>query len=151
MLSNSIGTYADVFSAFSTALERGAIELTFPTAAQAVRWRGRAYRYRQLLSLRLPTGITPFDSLTIQRTDDPRTIRISPFSANFQMKIDGNLVTPEEATPEDAALLPSAASPRAPAGVPSTRLSSAPTPPADLTEEDEEILAEVMRLMKASS
>ena len=86
-VSNVLGTYRDVLAAFRQALT-APVTLTFPTKAEAVRWRIRAYHFRKLLSLRDLNGETPFDSLVIRWKKDSLSLRIEPATVSFTMQDD---------------------------------------------------------------
>ena len=91
-VSNVLGTYRDVLAAFRQALA-APVTLTFPTKAEAVRWRIRAYHFRKLLSLRDLNGETPFDSLVIRWKKDSLSLRIEPATIPFTMQDDeGNTI-----------------------------------------------------------
>ena len=86
-VSNVLGTYRDVLAAFRQALT-APVTLTFPTKAEAVRWRIRAYHFRKLLSLRDLNGETPFDTLVIRWKKDSLSLRIEPATVSFTMQDD---------------------------------------------------------------
>ena len=127
-VSNVLGTYRDVLAAFRQALT-APVTLTFPTKAEAVRWRIRAYHFRKLLSLRDLNGETPFDSLVIRWKKDSLSLRIEPATIPFTMQDDEGNTIP------------------IPSGNAAPSLSLSPSEAPDLSPEDLALLEEVKGLL----
>tara|TARA_R110000868_G_scaffold307378_3_gene568877 strand:+ start:8698 stop:9147 length:450 start_codon:yes stop_codon:yes gene_type:complete len=118
----SLGSYGDVYTAFSTAIRRNFVSLQFPTHSAAVRFRHRAYGYRNLLrqkQLRIlgdPHAIvaTDFDELVLRITwkgeekAPPFCVEIEKVKLRVEMKdAEGNVIVPDTTPDPNAAQLPS--------------------------------------------
>jgi len=71
-VSNNINTYNDVAAILHEALTRGGAHYTLPSRKAAIRWRQRAYHYRNLLTK--VEGTSPYDNLTLILNDATVTI-----------------------------------------------------------------------------
>ena len=84
----NIRTYDDIRAVFQTALEHGLpMRYTLPTPADAVRWRQRAYKFRQL------TVISEFKLIVMRiLPSDKRSVIIDAETAGVLTDLEGNII-----------------------------------------------------------
>lgn len=98
-LSNKLSQYDDVAKVLNAVLEsKKDGQLVMDSAAQAIRWRQRAYYFRRLLTDQALNSKTPYDTMLLRVTGNVVAISFSPPPAG-QLLIDGQPVDTSEITP----------------------------------------------------
>lgn len=98
--SRNLANYTDIVAIIDTALAQGG-GIYSPPDGNGVKWRARAYAYRNLL--RQSSGVTRYDRMFLQLSDDKKEVKITfpePRLGELR-RLDGAKLDPTLREPQD--------------------------------------------------
>lgn len=87
-MSKNPNSYGHIKAVLDAAVSAGGGAYTLPSAAEAIKWRQEAYRYRSMLS---EIGPTPYDDLLLSLVENKIRIVVKTFTGTFTTE-DGTII-----------------------------------------------------------